>query len=246
MIKKILTLFMVGVMTVISALTLVGCGSSVDEYKAYSALQTYTEEQHIADIKKLIDEKYMTDGVYTDYTIKPLYDEEEKLTGFAVDFEPKDFFYIRLRYVGDFPKGHIYIIDSAHRDKLSDKGWFPYVMNENNAWRYYIGDKENEIYEKSYYTFFEKYGNATAEDENGEYIVFNKSHFKATDNLITRGYLIRADKSSETYFLPAIKDGDKFIDLTTMKEFDGNVESLKSKWDTRIKFYYNAIFALDL
>lgn len=72
----IITLFTIG---------LVGCKKA----------DSYTEEEHINNVSKIIEDNYLTDGVT--YELRPLYDHNDKLSFFVVDFSNDKYLYIKIQ-----------------------------------------------------------------------------------------------------------------------------------------------------
>lgn len=54
----------------------------------------YTDEEHTNNVRKIIEEKYLKDG--ETYELRPLYNNDDKLQYFVVDFSNNDFFYIEI------------------------------------------------------------------------------------------------------------------------------------------------------
>ena len=54
----------------------------------------YTDEEHINNVRKIIERKYLDDD--ETYELRPLYNNDDKLQYFVVDFSNNDFFYIKI------------------------------------------------------------------------------------------------------------------------------------------------------
>ena len=54
----------------------------------------YTDEEHINNVRKIIERKYLDDD--ETYELRPLYNNDDKLQYFVVDFSNNDFFYIEI------------------------------------------------------------------------------------------------------------------------------------------------------
>ena len=54
----------------------------------------YTDEEHINNVRKIIERKYLDDDAT--YELRPLYNNDDQLQYFVVDFSNNDFFYIKI------------------------------------------------------------------------------------------------------------------------------------------------------
>ena len=54
----------------------------------------YTDEEHTNNVRKIIEGKYLDDD--ETYELRPLYNNDDKLQYFVVDFSNNDFFYIEI------------------------------------------------------------------------------------------------------------------------------------------------------
>ena len=153
----------------------------------------YTEEEHIARVSKRVEKRYMQDGSeYTSYTVFPLYNADDELEFLLVEFEPYGFVYILI-----YNKSMVVTLVS---------GMYLRDYHEGQSWqRYTIKDGES-VYETG---------------ENGEPIEYNDNHYKVAGVANERRYLlhIRVDEINSKY-VPAIKHGDKYLNLVSMEEFD--------------------------
>lgn len=155
----------------------------------------YSDEEHIMNVSKIIETKYIKNGVT--YKMRPLYDNNEKLSFFAIDFSNETYFYIKIQDQ-DYSTfwGHsLYTKDTTN----SNSG--PWQKSK------YVEEDGKEVEE------FEK-------DELGNAIYYYNSHFEVQDvELNTKCYLIEKPNSENT-LIPAIKTGDKYFNLITMDEFE--------------------------
>lgn len=154
----------------------------------------YTDEEHINKISKIIEEKYLTDNMT--YELRPLYDYNDKLSFFAVDFSNDTYLYVKIQ------------------EKDRSLLWGPslYIKdntgNNSGPWRKskYVENNGNLIEE------FEK-------DELGNDILYYNSHFKvAKIDKETKCYLIEM-RNSNNNLIPAIKKGNNYLNLVSMEEF---------------------------
>ncbi len=154
----------------------------------------FTEEQHIQRITKRVNDGFKNwvyeDGSrYTDFDVYPLYDENEELKYFLIEFEPYGFIFVDLHDEGStvlswfgFPTS-MYGLSNIYGNDT----WSPYTINETTG----------EL--------------CWAVDENGEKINYNKSPYYVTQNVDERKYLLRSNPSAE--YICAIKSGETFLNL---------------------------------
>ncbi len=165
----------------------------------------YTEEQHAERIAKRIEKNYMTDeSEYTSFELYPLYNLDDKLEFFLVEFEPSGFMYVKIREENNFSSNVFWGTRGLYSQCIPQQKWSRYRIDETNGQPYPEEDKE----------YFEK-------DENGEKIVYNKSPYAVAGALgNTKGYLLKLkDVSGNWVYVAAKKQNDKFINLVSMTEF---------------------------
>ena len=167
----------------------------------------YTDEEHIKNVSKIIEENYLKEGVT--YKLRPLYNEEDKLAYFVVDFfseEFNTFFYIEIQEkdMSLFFSNSLYSRDNGAtiRGGLVERVWTRgmYVRIDKEKVAKYETDKDgNKVLR--YSSPFEE---ANVADDVKCYLAHKPRH------------------SGE--FVPAIKEKRKYINLITMKdnkEYDG-------------------------
>lgn len=160
----------------------------------------YTEEEHIQRVTERIEERFMTDEFeYTGFEVYPLYDENDDLKYFLVEFEPYEFMYVLLR--DEQLKAFSFLGASTSMYKLStfEVEWSRYTIDQTDSKPYSDGNKIWEI------------------DENGEKIIRNKSPFSEAGVEEIRKYLLR-DSKNRTDYVPAVKTGDNYKNLISMDE----------------------------
>lgn len=167
----------------------------------------YTDEEHIKNVSKIIEENYLKEGVT--YKLRPLYNEEDKLAYFVVDFfseEFNTFFYIKIQEkdMSLFFSNSLYSRDNGAtiRGGLVERVW--------SRGMYVTIDKEKVI----------KYET----DKDGNKVLRYSSPFEEA-NIADDVKCYLADKPRHSgEFVPAIKEKSKYINLITMKdnkEYDG-------------------------
>lgn len=175
----------------------------------------YTLEEHIDRISSCVDKKYMgEDSPYTSYSIYPLYNENDELTHFVIEFEPYGFVWVELhtetylknhyRYIGMYWIDEHYLSNSWQRHRISLDGTAPEEYEGHN-WTHENVENADSLND---YRYFET-------DENGEYVKNNISPYKLAGVENTKLYWLK------TYLggIPAIKDGEFYINLISMEKF---------------------------
>ena len=131
MMKKLLSILL------IFMLFALGCG-----YGCTVKSRKYSEEQHINRITKRIEKKFgeqaYGDGTYDSFEVYPLYNENEELFYFLVEFEPYGFAFVMLHKEFLFPlqtmyhcTSRLYIGHTFWAYKQDENGAVDYVLDEN-------------------------------------------------------------------------------------------------------------------
>ncbi len=174
----------------------------------------YTEAQHLARVTKRIQNKYINGDCFlrsyegseaekheyikaTGFEVFPLYDENEKLKFFLVEFKPYGYLYVLIRDERLKPFGFMGVSTSMY--KLSDvKGapaWTPCKIDEND---------ENSIH---------------WETDSGEKIFYRNSPFAIREVNNQKRYFITYRGPNGSTPIPAVKKGGDFINLYSLSEF---------------------------
>ena len=158
----------------------------------------YTEEQHLQRINELVEKRYMGEkSEYTSYEVFPLYDQNEKMKYCIVEFEPCGFVWVKIN---DFTfLRSLYTRD----DEFISQKWsrYEYIDTAQTS-----SSEENKKWET---------------DESGERIYYDVSPYKAAGIKDEKRYLLKMEQASLNYAtIPAVKRGDKFLNLMDMKEFE--------------------------
>ena len=146
----------------------------------------YSEKGHYRRIQKRIEERFITTGLYEEYELYPLYDEEDKLRYFVVEFSPTD-----------------YRVISINKYDFGCLGASMYSLFETNPWQRYVLENGEKVYEK---------------DKDGNDIFYKQSPYKIAGIKDEKKYLIEVSQGSSSSYVPAVKRGDKYLNLISMKE----------------------------
>ena len=145
----------------------------------------YSEKGHYRRIQKRIEERFIETGVHKEYELYPLYDENDKLKYFVVDF-PTNYHIIRI-----------------NKYDLGCLGVSMYTLSINNPWQRYVLENGEKVYEK---------------DKDGNDIFYKQSPYKIAGIKDEKKYLIEVSQGSSSSYVPAVKRGDKYLNLISMKE----------------------------
>ena len=193
--------------------------------------EDYTLEEHIARITPRIEKRYVNPETrkqeydhITGYKLYPLYDNEDKLQYFLIEFEPYGFASVSMRkttpFIGMYFREDQYInhtwfryrlcIDGVEPESYEGKQWVE--VERNDGLSYY--NEENFRYET---------------DDNGEVIRYNHSPYAIAGVLDQKLYML----DLYLHGVPAIKQDGKFINLVAMDEFvcEGNLQYYKQKYE---------------
>ena len=162
----------------------------------------YTEEQHLQRINELVEKRYMGEkSEYTSYEVFPLYDQNEKMKYCIVEFEPYGFVWVKIND-NDFNYG------MYSRREMDKNGWSRYEYIDTTQ----TSSSEDNIKWET--------------DEGKERIYYKESPYKVAGISEERRYvvtIIQAIHYPST--VPAVKRGDKYLNLMDMKEFEYVPES---------------------
>lgn len=196
MAKKCLKVVINIVIAVTMVFSFVLCGRSSN---------SFTEEEHLKRVSKLVENRYIKSELYTGYKIYPLYNETEELEFFLVDLEPQGFVYIKI---------------NEQSFIFSGLGMYTRSSHESSAWRRYKVEKGIQpIPTMIVDGHLMQYPDRKWEvDENGDYIDYTDSHFKVANIREEKRYLLST--YPEHYYIPAVKRGEKYLNLVSMEEID--------------------------
>lgn len=186
MTKKLLVLAVMATM-MLGVFALSGCNEKASKY---------TEEEHIQRVTERIEKRFMTDKFeYTGFEVYPLYDENDDLKYFLVEFEPYGFVYVLLR--DEQLKAFSFIGASTSMYKLSSgtANWSPYTIDETNS---QPPPNTDECYKV---------------DDNGERIIYNRSPFSIEGIENEHRYLL-------CNIVPSVKREGKFVNLISLEEVE--------------------------
>ena len=224
------------IVTVLLVIALIGGIIGGVFYWAYSWTATnYSEEEHIERISNLVQENYiggdskyaMVHGliqprshnaertVYTDFKVYPLYDENEEFTYFCiVEFEPSAYLYVKIwnKEIGHsmYSRCETQMNEPWKRYRIRENGETPppyddvQWVNKTTSW--------GEPYDET--IFYEA-------NESGEEIIHTENHFRAANIGETeRRYLLSVVGDNGIEKIPAVKRGDKYLNLISMEEIE--------------------------
>ena len=191
-----------------------------DLNKCISYWELYNEQEHFERVAKRVEKRYMQneDSKFTSYEIYPLYDENDEISFFMVEFEPYGFVCVEINksyswlmsqfgIVGMYPKYDYYTYGT----------WYRYRIRTDYSEEYLEGHWRKDVYrENQYYE--------VADD--GERIEYHDSYYKVANIQNEKRYLLYINER----YIPAVKCGNNWLNLISMEEFDLNqpVEDMPS------------------
>ena len=193
---------MISVIFVLISVVIVfsGCGRKVSNYSVEEHIQRISER--VRNTTWLIDD-------FEDFDVYPLYDKDEKLKFFLLEFNPHGFGFI---FVQDEPPvltsclyAHksMYFISADYYYK--EETWFRYVADKN-------GPPLSDFVDGASSS---KKGTPIF-DEKGEIIKYDKSPYYVSGNVNEKKYVFETEVSYE--YICAVKKDEKFINLISGTE----------------------------
>ena len=156
----------------------------------------YTTEQHIQRMSERIEKRFMAEDneKWTGFEIKPLYNENEELNIFLVEFEPYGYLYVLLCDESNKVFGWLGMSTSMYTlsNSTITRTWSPYTLNSTTSEKEWILDEE------------------------GNKIVYNRSPFYVANAGNAKYYFL---ENEDGYYIPAIKTDEDFINLISGEKF---------------------------
>ena len=162
---------------------------------------------------------------YQDFEVYPLYNKNEELEYFLVEFEPCNFIIIFLKDEPPvlisflYPSKSMYLVQSGYYGK--NREWSPYYRDKNCPELVDYGElyAPGPDFPQTYDYIFNPQGRGQwILDENGERIFYDKSPYAVTGNLSEKKYLLETDRDDK--FIFAVKKDEKFVNLISGFEFE--------------------------
>ena len=201
----------------------------------------YSEEKHKERISKLVKKRYMTEeSEYTSFEVYPLYNEYDELKFFVVEFEPYGYVYVKINEKSNSLLG----LSMYMRGDCESQEWFRYEVDENS---------EAHITDKYGYEWIYKHRRLTEIQDDGEPVKYKDSHFKVAETGNERRYFIEIEclpsLGSDEGFVPAVKRGEKYLNLVSMQEFvmsNGEEDNAEHKRQaiSDVHFFAGSVFKL--
>lgn len=204
--NSIILAFLMTVIIVFSVFGVTGCSKSAKDY---------SEEDHVKRVTERIEKRFLKDSEkYTGCSVYPLYNENEELKYFLVEFEPQGFVFILLK--DEQLNGLSCFGFSTSMYKLSnlygDRTWSPYTIDETDSQSFPDTDK------------------CWMTDEKGNVINYDRSPYHVTQNENVRKYLLRSERdSASTEYVCAVKKDGVFVNLISETEVNVSKGDLRKK-----------------
>lgn len=163
-------------------------------------VSNYSDEDHYNNIKSIVKEKYLyKEDNKVSFFMYPLYDENEEISYYLIKFYYSGYLYVKI-------------------DKEDNENPYkiPYTLKNWSKYKFIYNDREHGtqlIFDSRYIREYEV-------DSSNNVIEYDESPYEVADVLDQKLYLLKIHELSESDILvPAIKSGDKFINLVSMEEF---------------------------
>ena len=167
----------------------------------------FTDEEHINNIRPRIEKEYSIQR--DEYELIPLYNQNEKLSCFLVNFADGGFAYFKINF--DFK---------------------PPKLAPNSLDRLYYHVSENYTFKTKGWAKVEVIDGVIhiEKDENGRDIRHRENHFEYLNiDKNQKWYLVevevKGDRKNYKKYIPAIKVDGKFIDVISMKKIKFYLDS---------------------
>ena len=210
-------------------------------------VEDFTVEQHIQRVterkkKSILNEENYNEEKYNSLVAYPLYDNNDKLKYFLIEYENYGgFSFVFLQDEPPVLEGLLLWLLHGNTSmyRSSSNGY-----SKTNPWTPYKRDKNTTALLPS---FHEGWTNTIKGevilDENGEMIIYDESPYYVTNNIKEKKYLLATDESSE--YICAIKKGDKYLNLISGEEFEkADNYNFEENATIRITHYPHRIFDL--
>jgi len=174
-----------------------GCADRADSFTLEEHIQRIGEKMRARDLTK----KYPYGFTYDDFEVYPLYNENDKVKYFLIEFEPCGFIFVYLQDKASIINSRtLYLLFGVFDEKYP---WSPYVVESG-------GEVENHEDRKWIL------------DENGERIYYSKSPYYVANCINEKKYLF----ATEEGFIPAIKRDNNFINLVSGEIINSSTDNV--------------------
>ncbi len=176
----------------------------------------FTEAEHVERISERVEARYIDGDEYTDFSVYPLYDSNDNFTYFClVELKPKGYFYVEILDI--YPPRRII---------TGENMYFRCQLDNRAEWiRIRMSDKDGEMPEPFASGKLVKYMHTKTKimyveaDNDGKAIYQKESHFVVGGVETEKHYLLEVKVGQRYSFIPAVRCGDKFLNLISMEEF---------------------------
>lgn len=223
MFKKLISIAVVTVM-MCSLFLFAGCTQKASSFSI---------EEHLEGVSQLVEKRYMTeDAEYTSYEVFLLYDENEELKFFVVEFEPCGYEYVQLN------EEDLSSFWQSMYTRCAERGydlvWRRYTVEIGLESTMTCGNYTRSFYDRKWEV-----------DDNGEFIDYYDSHFKIANIQNEKRYFLTITQNGVSGYIPAVKRGDKYLNLVSMQEMIYERELDSQEYSTAdISFFFKAEFNL--
>lgn len=165
----------------------------------------YFDEFHLKQIKKRIEKRYiLSDYGYESFEIYPLYDENDEFSLYLIEFEPQGYFYVKI-----YKSVNVFWACAGITGMYQKST----IFRTESDWQRYRVEEYSESYQYGKDNFFEK-------DEEGNDIYYRSSPYKVADVIGEKLYILNIEQCGCKSNIPAVKRGDKYLNLVSMELFN--------------------------
>ena len=180
----------------------------------------YTVDEHVERITERAKERYLKDkfSKYTDCKVYPLYDANDKFANYCVvELQPTGYVFIAVKDV-NLLRHLLFGTNGMYtRCDIPLRKWRRYKFAIDDEEQITDGDRQ-WIFDPSEYTPYYNRNRIYEADGDGQFIYNTDSPYKIANIVDERRYLLNVD--SKYTYIPAVKKGDKFLNLISTEEFE--------------------------
>ncbi len=224
--NKLLKLLCVGTLLIMSIGVLCACNPVI-------TADRYTDAQHLQRVSQRARAHFIRKNSpdngkeYTDMEVYPLYNAFDQLEYFLIDLEPYGYAYVKIDFSGETltnPRGM-------------------YMCSYGSIWcRYRFWDSDEPYPDSNWGKLIEQDNIVFELDDSGDMIKYENSHFKLAGIRDEKRYLLEYEFSSGTRYIPAVKRGEKYLNLVSMEEFGlDELNTVEKKPDSDAYFTFKRL-----
>ena len=185
----------------------------------------FTEAEHVARVTALAKKRYLgNDEKYTDLQVYPIYDQDDKLQYFLIEFEPVGYAFVCLHNTNIFSSMYTRATDT-------NMFWARYEVE--------IGSRAciQDTYSQKHVDYFD--ARLTEFDENGEPIIYYRSPYKVANVLNEKLYLLKVVQRGHHGEMVAVKRNGRYLNLISIEYMDYKYQIDEILWPIYNDYFVN-------